>query len=175
MEVGELRHYGIKGMKWGVRRTPAQLGHTTKSSTKKESSKSSESVGKKITSKVSSYRAASKQKKTEKQQAENQKKLRKKPVSELTDDELKQRISRLELEKRYADLSPKNVEKGESWVVRALKQAGESSVKNLAEQTFDTLGGEGINRLAAALTGIDNPNDPQTRVVNPRKRQSAKK
>lgn len=23
----ELKHYGIKGMKWGVRRTPEQLGH----------------------------------------------------------------------------------------------------------------------------------------------------
>lgn len=23
----ELMHYGVKGMKWGVRRTPAQLGH----------------------------------------------------------------------------------------------------------------------------------------------------
>ena len=26
----ELYHYGVKGMKWGVRRTPAQLGHTGK-------------------------------------------------------------------------------------------------------------------------------------------------
>ena len=25
----ELYHHGIKGMKWGVRRTPAQLGHDT--------------------------------------------------------------------------------------------------------------------------------------------------
>ncbi len=24
---GELCHYGVKGMKWGVRRTPEQLGH----------------------------------------------------------------------------------------------------------------------------------------------------
>lgn len=23
----ELRHYGVKGMRWGVRRTPEQLGH----------------------------------------------------------------------------------------------------------------------------------------------------
>ena len=27
----ELKHYGIKGMKWGVRRTPEQLGHYKKS------------------------------------------------------------------------------------------------------------------------------------------------
>ena len=26
----ELYHYGVKGMKWGVRRTPEQLGRTTK-------------------------------------------------------------------------------------------------------------------------------------------------
>lgn len=25
----ELEHYGVKGMKWGVRRTPFQLGHKT--------------------------------------------------------------------------------------------------------------------------------------------------
>jgi hypothetical protein len=27
----ELYHHGVKGMKWGVRRTPEQLGHNTKS------------------------------------------------------------------------------------------------------------------------------------------------
>lgn len=30
--MNELKHYGVKGMKWGVRRTPEQLGHTKKSS-----------------------------------------------------------------------------------------------------------------------------------------------
>lgn len=37
MDNRELYHYGIKGMKWGVRRTPAQLGRKTGSGkTKKE-------------------------------------------------------------------------------------------------------------------------------------------
>lgn len=173
----EFYHYGVKGMKWGVRRTPAQLGHVTDSAKKAASAvgKAVGSAGKKAATAVSEHRAASKKKKADKQEVERQKKLRKKPISEMTDDELKERIARLELEKRYAEISPKSVKTGESWLNRALKQAGESSVKNLAEQTFDTLGGEGINRIAAALTGSDNPNDPQTRIVNPRKRQSAKK
>ena len=29
-ELAELYHHGIKGMKWGVRRTPEQLGHHKK-------------------------------------------------------------------------------------------------------------------------------------------------
>ena len=29
MENNELYHHGVKGMRWGVRRTPKQLGHTT--------------------------------------------------------------------------------------------------------------------------------------------------
>lgn len=35
-----VKHYGIKGMKWGIRRTDAQLGHKTKSGNSKKSSKS---------------------------------------------------------------------------------------------------------------------------------------
>lgn len=40
----ELYHYGVKGMKWGVRRTPEQLGHRTSAKLKKAAT----SVSKKI-------------------------------------------------------------------------------------------------------------------------------
>lgn len=42
-EKAKLEHYGVKGMKWGVRRTPEQLGRKTKS--KKQSEKPEEFNG----------------------------------------------------------------------------------------------------------------------------------
>lgn len=44
-----LEHYGIKGMKWGVRRSPEELGHRT--STKKKTSSLKQKV-KKLKKKV---------------------------------------------------------------------------------------------------------------------------
>ena len=34
--MDELRHYGILGMRWGIRRTPAQLGRPEKSKKQKK-------------------------------------------------------------------------------------------------------------------------------------------
>lgn len=45
----ELCHYGVKGMKWGVRRTPEQLGHQNRSN-KQSTLKSTISVSQKVKS-----------------------------------------------------------------------------------------------------------------------------
>lgn len=152
----ELYHYGVKGMKWGIRRTPAQLGHTT--GTKKK--KSGPSVLSKAKTAISNRREASKRKKVEASAKKSQKKKR---LSEMSDDELQARIKRLELEKRYRDLTPKQTHRGRDFVSRVL----ESSAENIAKQATTYAMGSAVNAILKDITG-----DPQ--VVNPKKGQKDK-
>lgn len=151
----KLYHYGVKGMKWGVHRTPAQLGHTT--GTKKK--KSGPSVLSKAKTAISNRREANKQKKAE----ASAKKSQKKRLSEMSDDELQAQIKRLELEKRYRDLSPQKSHRGRDFVTGVL----ENSAKNIATQTTTYVMGRAVNAVLKDITG-----DPQ--VVNPKKGQKDK-
>lgn len=67
----ELYHYGVKGMKWGVRRSAAQLGHVIK--------KASKSAKNAVTRYAERHR----------------------PVSSMSDDELRNRLARLRTELEY--------------------------------------------------------------------------
>lgn len=122
----ELYHYGVKGMKWGVRRTAAQLGHLVKKGASKIKNRISESNEKR---------------KIRKQNEAN----KRKPVSEMTDDELKQRLNRLDMEKRYADY------------MKALNPKKESKVKKLigeiASSGIKTVSNAGIQKISNALLG----------------------
>lgn len=141
----ELYHYGVKGMKWGVRRTPAQLGHTT-GTKKKRSGSAGEAVkntAKKAVKAISSKMSETRRKRAEAKahDAETKKiqENKKKKLSDLTDDELRQRIQRLELEKRYRDLTPKETSRGKAFIDAVGKQVLGPAVSNAARQKLEAV------------------------------------
>lgn len=81
----ELYHYGILGMKWGIRRTQAQLG--------------------KVDHKRPSSRA-------------------KTDLSSMTDQDLKERVDRMMLERNYAKLTSKDKARGLDYIKNVLNVAG---------------------------------------------------
>lgn len=96
IQDGELYHHGVKGMKWGVRRTPTQLGHRPKKK-KSEVKKFVENAWKKHQEKKAAKKAA-------KEEAEAIEALKKKSPSEMSDAELKKRVERMRLEREAMQL-----------------------------------------------------------------------
>lgn len=122
----ELYHYGVKGMKWGVRRTAAQLGHLVIKGASKIKNRISESNEKR---------------KIRKQNEAN----KRKPVSEMTDDELKQRLNRLDMEKRCSDYMKNLNPKKESRVKKVVGEILSNGIK--------TVSNAGIQKISNALLG----------------------
>jgi methyl-accepting chemotaxis protein len=88
-----LVHYGILGMKWGIRRTPEQLARARRRSMTDESH---EDYKKAHTSKS---------------------------VKSMSDAELRNRLNRLQMERQYSQLSADNVSKGKEYVQKTIKAA----------------------------------------------------
>lgn len=106
----QLMHYGVLGMKWGVRRTPAQLARArgVKASDSKQSKTQTKS------------------------------KSKPKSVSEMSNEELKTRIDRIRLENDYKSLTPQQVSKGrkfvDDFITKPFAEASKSVIRDLMER-----------------------------------------
>lgn len=103
MERSELKHWGIKGMKWGVRRYQNKDGSLTPAGKKRYSDGSTSSS------------STSKSSQTSQQP-------KKKTVSEMSDQELRDAVNRLRLEQDYAKLNPEKVSRGKKFVDNLLDE-----------------------------------------------------
>ena len=114
-------------MHWGVRRTPEQLGHRTKSS---GSAKARVRVNKKKAKAASEEKPMTAEEKAKKKEnilrSRNAKELY--ANKDLFDDqELRTAYQRLMLEKQIKDLTPKQKSRGEAYVDAVIKWGGKAN------------------------------------------------
>ena len=103
----ELEHHGVKGMRWGHRKTPVRSSRQTSSSTKTSSNRSS----KKTPSKKSR-------------------------IKSMSDSEIQSRIKRLEMEKRLSTLSNEDRNPGMNFVKNALKDSGKQVLTTVGKNAM---------------------------------------
>lgn len=110
MKKNELVHHGIKGMKWGVRRTEAQLARA------RGNTKSDEK-----TSSISTKKAEPK---------------KRKKMSEMSDEELRRVVNRLQLEQQYQNLNPEKVSAGKKFANKVVKDVVIPVATEVAKNEF---------------------------------------
>lgn len=142
-----LTHYGILGQKWGIRRfqnkdgtrTPAGKARERASDFKKAASAGWQKVKRAASS---GWRKVKKAGETEIDKLRVKaaaRKERKKKVSEMTDEELNRRISRLQKEKQYKELM-REVNPGKlDGAKKVMKDFGNNLVSSVSKKTVDRI------------------------------------
>ena len=126
----ELYHHGVKGMKWGVRKTPVR---SSSGNTRKQKSNTMSLFKKKKTTRNASV--------TKSSQAQT------KSVKDMSDDELQRKIDRARLEQKYLELNPETVSRGRRIAKRVINDVIVPSAEDLGKQVVKSFMAKGINKV----------------------------
>lgn len=119
-----LIHHGIKGQRWGVRRYQNEDGSLT-SEGKKRYSPSDKELGKAKSITESASKITGEFGKINRSVGDMRKESSKfADLSKMSDQQLKDRVSRLNLERQYSDLTSSRSGRGQSYVGHILDIAG---------------------------------------------------
>ena len=126
----ELYHHGVKGMKWGVRKTPVRS--SSGATRKRKSNTLSLFKKKKTTRKVSSANSSPAQTKS---------------IKDMSDDELQKNIERVQLEQQYQELDPKSVSRGKRIAKRVMDDVIVPAAVDIGKQAVKSIMANGVNKV----------------------------
>lgn len=122
----ELNHAGIKGMRWGIRRFQNKDGSLTPEGKKRYEKDESEDG-----------------------QSEDFKRARSKSVSQMSDKELQDAVTRLQREKLYSDLNKPKASKGQEYLSKIGNKLADKAIEvtanKIGEKVFSTVADKAID------------------------------
>lgn len=132
MNEAVIYHHGIKGQKWGVRRYQNKDGTLTAAGKKREQ---------KMNDKLKSANKELKKLRAENKSLKRSTSANSRAVNEMSDDELRQKINRLNMEKQYADIyrqvHPTKPNPGKEFMNRMLKETVAPALINVGKSALE--------------------------------------
>ena len=148
----ELYHHGRKGMKWGqhlfgrvYRNKDGSLTSLGRKRANKYATKYRQLTGKKPKSYNNKPIYSSEKKQVQ---------TKSKSISDMSDDELRNRITRIQLERKYRTLQPAQISLGKKFIDKVLLPASTDAAKTLLKEYMIKEG-----RKALGVNGEDNKNN----------------
>lgn len=163
-----LCHHGVKGQRWGFRRYQNKDGTLTKAGQRRYNKeleklkaeqkvlKNKEATAAKLKKLEDLQKNIDDRKKTLDSKKEDTTKTSisktkdNKSHKKMTEEELNERIKRLEVEKKYVDLKKDTRTKGQTFIENVLTKSGE----NLATQVVNHVGSVLLNKAISNISGI---------------------